>query len=160
MKEAADDIARRFRWCSHFEEITAEAYDLLAEQFSDDPEAWRFFSTLSLEEKDHANVMRFGRVYGRPEKMPFPSPDWPGIYRTIQMSEELLKRARSGRLSLQEALSLALGLEESTAEAYYFDLMRSEEDLGILKRLREIFSAEETHAEMIREFMAQRGLAR
>lgn len=154
------ELGQRLRACIAMEEACGRAYDALYVLFSDDPGASSLWSELAAQERTHASALTLGKVAERIGQLPedFVPASFAMIFKTYNMANSLRQRALEGALGLREALDLALALESSTAESYFFEVMNRETASEAVRDIQGIYKAEVSHAEKIARFMLKRGM--
>jgi len=133
-------------------------YEWLSTVFKDDTEASGLFFRMAMQEKSHANLIRYGKNLVHRAPMDFSEVDFdPGVI------DQLMAAIRSARESnpaptLQQAIGLALDLEDSPAEtAHRSILMNSNPEVaGVIRNLA---AADEEHIAGLRAFAERRGIA-
>ncbi|GAB4276065.1 MAG: hypothetical protein Kow0092_31730 [Deferrisomatales bacterium] len=117
--EPEDRAAALLRRAIAFETRAAELYAGLARQFAGDPELFRFWIQLSLEESNHANLLAFlGESAG---EGPWAEAELEPVARTLEQVGTCLDRvsaqtAGAERPSLETALTWALQVEACPSE--------------------------------------------
>lgn len=158
MEQHAGDLSDRLRKCIDVEEACSRVYEVLGALFEDDAEASDLLRTLSLEEREHAYIISYGMMFHRMGRLPDDFVcELSKIGQSIVLAEKLHSKVYSGILRLEEAMRLALELEQSTVEVYFFETIQRKTDNEVLEKLRRMHSAEKTHVDMVKEFMKARG---
>lgn len=150
-------LSEKIKVCIAIETTTAEIYHLLSTEF---PEAGAFWHDLALSEENHANILVAGAKYLMTGELPaYIVPDSQDqIDRTFKLVRDSKDEVNGDHLSLKEALSLALKIENSTAESYLQEVMRSETDSPVIAKLQKIRKDELTHIEKIENFTRTSGV--
>jgi rubrerythrin len=148
------DLASHLKECIDIEIKTADVYSQLAALF---PQARDLFRDLARSEEEHGNLLSMAcdleALCRLPERFQVVSSG------SLSTAKSLLA-ALSSRLEgagfsgLDEALALALELEDAQAEGYFMEFMEREEELELVRYLKRFYRDEKSHAERIREFMS------
>lgn len=151
----------RLRLCISLEDTCSDLYGALRERFKADREACSLWETLSAQEKEHCAILLLVRVYERMKRLPQdPLGDAPPLVDdTLNQAEALKWRIERGGVPLEDALRMALALEKSTAESYFFEFMDRTADSEVLSPLWGMYEDEQTHVQKIQAFMQSRGIA-
>lgn len=152
----SDELGARIDRCIAVESACAEIYHAFSEMF---PEARDFWRQLALEEENHVAILIVGKGFQRVGKLPedFMPPSEQALS-TVCMKAEIMKRkVRSERVSLPEALEIALSLEKLLCESYFMEIMAVRTDSEVLSRLQKLHIFTKSHVEKIREFIRSRG---
>ena len=135
----------------------AALYDWLSAVFKEDAEASGLFFRMSMQEKSHANLIRYGKKLVH--RSPIDSSEVDFDPATIEQLRAAIRKARASDPSptLEQAISLALGLEDSPAEtAHRSILMNANPELvGVIRNLA---TADEEHMAGLLAFAERRGL--
>jgi rubrerythrin len=147
-------LAHKFDVCIKLETVLGGLYSELSKIF---PEAKDLFEKLASEEAVHAKILTIGE---RLENIDELSEDFfiklsnmiiePIIYIRI-----LKSKIEQKELSLKEALELSLKIEQSGAEAYFQATMLNEAVGSVILFLKQFYTANTNHANMISEFHSQ-----
>ncbi|MEJ2695410.1 MAG: hypothetical protein P8013_02065 [Candidatus Sulfobium sp.] len=150
-------LAEKVKVCIAIEATTAEIYHLLSARFPGTKAFWR---ELALSEENHTNILVVGAGYLKTGELP--ECVVPASQELIDETFRLVRNAKSEimekQLSLADALTLVLKIENSIAENYFQEVMRSETDSPVIEKLQKIRKDELTHVEKIEEFMKRAGV--
>jgi hypothetical protein len=152
--ENADNDRRMLRMLAQNEETIAELYRVYAEQF---PRQRAFWSTLAAEEMGHSRLIRnlpsSSDISVRVATTRF---DPAVLQVSLDHLREKLAQARGGKLTLKEAMTIALEIETGMVERGFFKVFE-----GDTPELRRILAALEVetrrHTDKIREGLAKAG---
>lgn len=147
----------RIEGCIAVEMAFSEMYSAFAAMFPDAGALWR---ELALEEENHAIILIIGRGFHRAHHLPeqIAPLALPQIEKLLSDIRAVKKRIASGEMTLQQALELALALEDASAEGYLTDVLSKEDDSEIVSSLRKLLLDEKTHREKIAAFMKPRAI--
>lgn len=151
-------LSEKVKVCIAIESTTAEIYHLLATKL---PEARVLWRDLAASEENHATILITGAGYLKTGKLPeYVVPHSQELIdETFRLVRDAKSEVNGAHLSLQDALALALKIENSTAESYLQEVMLSDTDSPVIARLQKIRTDELTHIEKIKNFMKTKGLA-
>jgi hypothetical protein len=149
-------LSEKVKVCIAIEAMTAELYHLLSARF---PEAKVFWRELALSEENHANILVVGAGYLRTRELPeYIVPDSQelidGTFRLVRETRDIIQ---NDQLSLNNALAMALQIENSTAEKYFQEVMFGAANSPVIAKLQKIRKDELTHIEKIKDFMNKAG---
>lgn len=105
-------------------EITMKnLYHWISEEFSDDPELYRFFHRMSREEETHAGMVRYQKrlIRQNPDSFDEVSADLSELREFLQFISSILQKRPL--LTPEKALNLAINLEEMDEERMYRDVV-------------------------------------
>ncbi len=150
-------LSEKVKVCIAIEAMTAELYHMLSSRF---PEAKGFWRELALSEENHANILVVGAGYLRTRELPeYIVPDsQEQIDETFRLVREAKNIVQNDHQSLNDALKLALQIENSTAERYFQEVMLGQTNSPVIAKLQKIRKDELTHIEKIKDFMKTAGL--
>jgi len=152
------EIWALLRPLERIESLMAEIYQALAEAHKDDADAARLFGRLALEERSHASQVQYVHRMARQSRQPFAEvdADLVDVRQTLEDLESLSGAVRN--LSLEDALSLVLGLENSAAEAHARPALA---DAGgeMATLLRGLTHGDAKHVKALADFARSRGIA-
>lgn len=139
------------------EKKIAELYERFSEIFGEDAEAASFFYRMSVDEIAHANLVGYQRrvVVQNMKLAKDVSLDLDDINYTLERVKSLLAGPPP---SLEEAVKLALEIENSAAEAHSRTAI-AEAVPGIYQLLSSLSGFDSKHCEMVENFAASRGFA-
>ncbi|NIM07078.1 MAG: hypothetical protein GTN65_16010 [Armatimonadetes bacterium] len=152
-----DEISERIEACIAIEKTVAEIYNTFSNMF---PEAMAFFRELSREEEDHATILSVAKAYHNVRKLPahiVPGP-LPDIYGTLDRVRSIRERARSGDITLKEAMDMAAEIEDTVAENYLQETLMAETEDRVILNLKKLLIESRTHGQKISEFRASLGI--
>ncbi len=115
-----------------------------------------FWEQLAREEEDHARLYLAGdllRVTGELSGVKFPPAAF--ISRTLAFTEQIRDQLLNRSMSLQEALEIALKLEQTVAESIIFELPDTMNP--VIANLRRIINETEAHVDRIERFRLEKG---
>lgn len=138
--------------------LVSDLYMLFYHSFPEDADFWW---KLSLEEKNHAALVRsirdiFQSVSGLPESMFSSSAE--DIKNTNLRTGSLLETFRNAPPSRTEAFRIALDLEESAGELHYQKFMTDHLHEKINEVFKQLNGEDKNHAERIRSRMTRSGI--
>jgi rubrerythrin len=135
----------------------ASLYEWLSGVFADDAEAAGLFFRMAMQERSHANLVRYGKklVHRSPSSFSEVDFDPEEIDRLLAAISQAM--AAEPPSTLEQAIGLALELEDSPAEtAHRSILMTSNPEVAGV--IRSLDAGDEEHAEGLRTFAEKRGL--
>ncbi len=142
--------------CVDVEHTMAELYQAFMERF---PEDAMFWEDLHEEEMKHiaflVNADIFDALGDDIGQLPLPAEAY--VERTLASARTALEQFRKRAVPLDEALSMALKLEESVVEAFVSEAMESENNESPFATL---LSDTRTHADKLRNLMRRKGFIR
>lgn len=146
----------RIAGCIQIENAAADIYSSFMRMF---PAERDFWDGLFQDEIRHSTILSDAEVFGVFGEVDgeLSPPAIPYISRTLAFAEKVRERIRSGPILLEEALRMALTLEESMAEGFIYDVMErmgAETPDGFTL----ILSEEKAHVDKLRDFMEKRGM--
>lgn len=152
------DLLTALRPLECLEQELALLYEELAQRFSSDEEASRFFSRLSFDEKSHVQEIVFVRRLARQNPTEFSSlpVELPALDREIAQVRDF--RDFVPEASLVGALEFTTSIEHGVAEVHA-RAARAQGHIALSKMLDGLSSADRRHLDLIRSFAAARGLA-
>lgn len=151
------DLSERLRLCIEVEETACEIYTILQDMF---PQDRGFFHDMALEEENHASVLTVATGFNRVGKLPdriVPRSMSP-IYKSHDVAIDIRQKITKNDMSIKEALELALQMEESMVESYFYEVMHSKTEDKVMSVLQEMATYSESHTEKIKNFMEEKGL--
>ena len=151
------NLTDRLNRCLKLEILCAEIYHALGLLF---PEAEDLFENLARSEERHADILMislgFENIHEIPNNIvPFSSDN---INESIRLAEHIKSRIENDKLSLNKSLSLLLKMEKSLAEIYLHETMTKETESDVISYLQQFYKDEQSHSEVIKEFMSDKGL--
>ncbi|MCK6555024.1 hypothetical protein L6Q96_10655 [Candidatus Binatia bacterium] len=115
------DILER---CSNLAGRTARVYRHLAERFAGDPDRVRLWRELALEEETHSDVLRRELASFQEEDRDGPFlPEYSVRLDNLDADLKRLEERASGAATLDDALAVAVALEQADLEELYDDLV-------------------------------------
>ncbi|WP_298440219.1 hypothetical protein [Geobacter sp.] len=133
-------------------------YALFQDHFPEDGEFWQ---TLSIEEENHALLLRLARKHFVPAGI-FPREILPESVDTLkEMNRELERLLAAYELEPPEradAFRLAVTLEESAGEFHLQRALAAERGSEAVRILQTLNSDDRDHADRIRRYMEERGI--
>ena len=135
----------------------AALYEWLSSVFEEDPEASGLFFRMAMQEKSHANLIRYGKklVHQAPK-------DFGEVEFDPESIEGLLAAVRAARSAaapdcLENAIALALRFEDNPAETAHRSILMTSNP-GVREVIQNLAAADEEHVEGLRAFAAGRGM--
>jgi rubrerythrin len=154
----ADELSRRIEGCIAAETGCAEVYRMFGSML---PEARDFWDELAREEENHAAILAVGRGFQKAGKLTeevvpvaFPMANIQG---TIDLAREIKAKARDREISMEEALGMALSLEETLCESYFEEVRTNKGDSRFAAALQRLLIHTRSHMEKIREVISKSG---
>lgn len=140
-----------------FEGKMAELYRWYSELYAEDAEASALFYKMSVDEKSHLNVVRYEKrlILQNPALFGAIKVDRRAVQEDTAKVEALLGARR--RLALEEAVRLAMDLENGSAERCYRVALQ-ETNPEVAKLLNGMGAGDRQHHEALKEFAKKRGL--
>jgi len=135
------------------ENLAENIYQDLSERFT---EAESLFKRLSLEEKQHADILTINiQFLNDIDTVPpaFAENMEPLIKKTLNTASVLLKKTMQNDITLEEALNLCLEMEEEGVEAYFQNIMRGESAGDTFNYLKQLYQDSMHHAQLIKDFI-------
>jgi hypothetical protein len=132
-------------------------YEWLSNVFSHDTEASGLFFRMAMQEKSHANLIRYGK------KLVHQAPaDFAAVEFDPEAIDELLGAIQAAQSAakpptLEGALLMALQFEDSPAESAYRSIIATSNP-GVREVIQNLAAADEEHAAGLRDFARSRGL--
>ena len=135
----------------HVETLAERIYLELSELF---PEAKALFERLTCEESRHADIVTINMGFHSVDALPseFAIDMIPLIEETLAIASVLEEKIEQKGITLPEALQLAISMEETGAEAYLQEVLRSESADTALNYVKRFYQDSMHHAELIRKF--------
>jgi hypothetical protein len=139
--------------------LVADLYLKYSEKF---PEDKNFWWEISIEEKNHAALLKSGRIYL--DKGIFPAEiveqNHAALEKSLRFIEGLIAKVSSGELSKAEAYNEARKIEASAAELHYQKLMEGVEggDSKVASIFRSLGGDDRDHEERISGLISRHGL--
>jgi rubrerythrin len=145
---------------SSLEKIEVEMaglYEWLSSVFTDDTEASGLFFRMAMQERSHANLIRYGKklVHQAPKDFAEVDFDSAAIGELLDAIRAAKDSARPP--SLEGALLMALQFEDSPAETAHRSILMSSNP-AVREVIQSLAAADEEHAKGLRAFAASRGL--
>lgn len=133
----------------------AELYEWLSEVFESDPEASGLFFRMSLQEKSHSRLLKYGKklVHRSPDEFEDVDFDAETVDALLASVDEF--RAQSTEPSLAQALFFAMQVECHPAENSHRDVL-SVSNPEISQVIRSLAIADAEHHDTLRAFAQQR----
>jgi len=149
-------LAERLKTCLKIEVLCAEIYHTLGGIF---PEARELFDKLAKSEERHADIISISMGFNRINDLPdsFVPSSLEKVTETSNLAEDIKAIIENKRLSLEKSLSMLLRMEQSLAESYLHEIMVKDTDSDVIIFLQQFYNDEKSHAEEIKEFMAEKG---
>ena len=140
-----------------FESKMADLYRVYSEHYATDAEASALFFRMSLEEKNHMNVISYQKrvVNQNPKLFGEVELDAEGIQEEIAVVEALAKVRVTP--PVDEALRTALELENGAAERH-FRLAAIQANPEAAKHLMSLGTADKQHYDTLKAFARKRGI--
>jgi len=135
------------------ENLAENIYQDLSELFT---EAKSLFKRLSVEEKQHADILTINIQFLNDIDMvppAFAEAMVPLIEKTLNTESILLKKIMQKDITLEEALNLCLKMEEEGVEAYFQNIMRGESTSDTFNYLKQLYQDSMHHAQLIKDFI-------
>lgn len=152
------EIWALLRPLERIESLMAEIYQSLADAHVEDTDAARLFGRLAMEERKHASQIQYVHRMARQSQQEFAEVnlDLPEVRQTLEDLENLSVAART--LSLEDAVSLVLRLEDSAAEVHARPALA---DAGgeMARLLHGLAQGDAKHVKALVEFARSRGIA-
>ncbi|MDD5562295.1 MAG: hypothetical protein PHQ91_01150 [Thermoanaerobaculaceae bacterium] len=150
------DIQSVLRPLEQFERLMQEIYNELADALAQDAEAAALFSKLAFEEGSHLSQVQFLRRLARQNAAHFGDVeiDLGVLVREVEELETVREAAR--RLSLREALVLAIQFEGGVAELHTRPAI-AKANPDVARALGNLHAADERHRNALIELACRRG---
>ena len=138
--------------CSALEADIADIYRKFSGLY---PEMRDLWDDIAAEEDGHAATLMFASKFAEKGQLPNIVPHKLITYLegTVDMVEAVKGMIGEDALTLDDALGMALNLEQTVHENYLFEIMRIEFDSDVLDRLKLIATETESHASRIKQMM-------
>ena len=142
--------------CRAVEEAVATVYMTFADLF---PNEKAFWQDLYTDELEHSFWMSEGGRADAIELLPSESllPSLESIVKTLQFVRGTFRRVKSSAITLEEALRLALQIEESMVETFTNELSANLFASNYQSLNERIIAAEKQHVRKIEDMMISRG---
>lgn len=153
-----ENLSRLLESSIEFELNASRLYMLYSEAFADDNSFWW---QLAMEEKNHAALLKSGRLYLGKGILP---DDIVGT-NLAAMDEanagvlQITDNWRVSPMGRDEAYRFALRLEESAVELHFQHLLDKKTDEKVIKIFQNLNRNDRDHADRIRLLMESRGIA-
>ena len=124
------------------------------------PEDAEFWWKLTLEESNHAALIKSGMDYFMPEGY-FPDEIFPSMEELQKTNRELvslLEKYINHLPSRETAFNLALKIELSAAEIHFQNTMTKQTDSEVLKLFQRLNQDDKDHAKRIQAYMKEKGI--
>ncbi|MBI4825618.1 MAG: hypothetical protein HY807_04265 [Nitrospirae bacterium] len=152
----------RINGCIAVEHAVASIYGSFMKMF---PEERGFWEALHNDEVEHSiflidTLNLFDGAKLPPDMHP---PALPFVVKTLEFANNINFRIRMSRVSLEEALKIALELEETMVEIFINNLisgMMSENKISSSTDFNRVLAAEKEHVTRIRDMMLKKGVIR
>jgi rubrerythrin len=136
----------------------AALYEWLSGVFSDDSEASGLFFRMAMQEKSHANLIRYGKklVHQAPTdfgEVEFDSSEIQPLLESIRAS-----KGKNPPPTLAEAIALVVRLEESPAERIHRKIL-IDSNPAVQQVIQSLAAADDEHLAGLKAFAAKRELA-
>lgn len=152
------DFTDRIMGCIVIEKAAADFYKTLIGIFPEERSLWE---GLIDDEIRHSILLAESNAFaeiGDIEGQILP-PGMPYITKTLEFTEGLKEKIRFGTITLEEALRIALMLEESMVESFVNDII-PEDPTSSFVSLEQILIDEKTHVHRLKDFMIKKGFMR
>lgn len=133
-------------------------YEWLSAVFEDDAEASGLFFRMAMQERSHANLIRYGKklVHRSPldsTELDFDPAEIEGLVAAIRAA-----KGHNPPPTLEQAIGIAIDLEDCPAETAHREILlhSNPEVAGVIRNLT---AADEEHMEGLRAFAERRGIA-
>lgn len=148
-----DGIKMRIDLLIENEEAIGELYRDFERRFDDTAETWR---QMAQEEKHHAALLRKLYVNVLSGELRFKTDDFDieALRRFVERVREQHQRSRAGQLGRDEAIRLALELEQSLAERGFLESLEAHSE-KVRETLDQLRSESEDHAGRIRALLPE-----
>ncbi len=137
----------------------ADLYLSFSHTFSEDRDFW---SHLAVEEKNHAALLRTGKLESV-DKEDFPvkalTTNLDALIKVNKEIKALIKHHKRKPSSRASAFEIAIRVEESTGEIDFSCFMEQETDPLALKFFSRVNSEDRDHARRLRNYMREKGIA-
>lgn len=142
--------------CRAVEEAVATVYATFADLF---PEEKEFWYDLYTDEVEHSIWMTKGSRADTIELLPSgsPPPSLESIVKTLEFVRGTVRRVKSSAVTLEEALRLALQIEESMVETFTNELSANLFASDYKSLSERIIAAEKQHISKIEDMMLRKG---
>jgi rubrerythrin len=158
-----DERSERLRACLKVEMRCSELYSDLCMLFPKNlfPETKNLFLRLKKSEDEHANILRINLELHKTSDMPMiPVPyTLPLLKKTLNIVDDIQFLLGKGKVNLKTILNKTLEMEESSAESYLREIMVQQTDKAVVAYLRQFYTDEKSHVEIIKEFIHKRNLS-
>jgi ferritin len=154
----SDDFSHLVSESIQLELNVAELYLLFHNSF---PEDGAFWWELAVEEKNHAALIKSGFEDFYPMSL-FPRDLLARKLKDVRMAnsrlESLLATYKAASPSREEALNVALGIEQSAGEIHFQKFMEKQAESDIDKVFQDLARDDRDHSERIQAYMRRQGL--
>jgi rubrerythrin len=158
LRTGKEVFMRIFEALSRLESVEskmAEFYEWLSEVFETDADASGLFFRMSLQERSHARLLRYGRKLVSRSPQDFDDVDFDAASVDALLAEVEDFRGRSPEPSLGEALFFAMKTECHPAENAHREVLAvSNPEIGQI--IRSLAIADEEHHQTLKSFAQQR----
>ena len=136
----------------------ADLYELFSNAFPEDSSFW---NKLSLEEKNHADLIKTGKELLAtcdefPPKILAASLD--EIIKANNKLSSLLKEYKNKAPLKEDAFAAAIFLEEAAGEIHFQNAISKDTNSSYIKIFQELNKDDKDHAQRIREYMNSKGI--
>ena len=142
--------------CLKMEVLCADIYRGLAEIFPGklfSSENY-LFTTLADSEDRHAFIVKLSMGFEKINEMhKMVDPDMLcQINAAIDFAKDVKSHIKPEKISLEKMLKMLIEMEESIAEVFLQNLMRTKKDSSVLSYIQKFYKDEKQHAEMLKDF--------
>ena len=136
----------------------SELYKIFSSAFPEDADFWK---KLSLEEENHAVLIKLVKVELLSSDE-FPSEILSSSLENLIEANNrlfsLLKEYKDNPPSREKAFNVALSIEESAGEIHYQNATKMTSDLEYIKTFQRLNKDDKDHSERIRKYMSNKGI--
>lgn len=151
------ELNSRIRGCMEVENAAASIYGAFMKVFPGDKQFW---SSLMKDEIDHSTFLAgYGELGAFPDDLVLSVPSMLFIEKTLEYTESVKRKIQTQTVTLEEALEMALKLEESMVELFVNALISGKND-SLKMNIEEILMDERSHVNRIKRKMMNKGFLR
>ncbi|MBI5074365.1 MAG: hypothetical protein HZB62_04255 [Nitrospirae bacterium] len=147
-----DNLPGELKACIDMETLCCRIYKKYATLF---PETAVFWEDLAREEEQHISVLIIARGFFRDGKVAadLKASLLPDMKEALFLAATIYSRITEGPVTIREALSAALHLEETVLESFLTKTLPATSDSPLLMSLQKLVSETRSHADRVREMI-------
>lgn len=142
--------------CIRLELLVSELYHYYSRIFEENRDFWW---RLTIEEKNHASILKSGRLFLTMNKLPKEAVcgNMQLIKETCQKVECRLEGCKTGPLAREDAYGFAMQIESSAAELHFQDMLVNQTNSRVIKIFQGLGGDDKDHAQRIADMLGGNG---